>query len=298
MTNLKKLKVINLFILFCVCALTACAKVPFKGLFTDEHYQVGNYNETPIVVFHQDDLKSPILSSYLQITKNKLPEHKIFIYLNSELDPRDSDYYQKYHQYFDGYILGNPVTINFELNFFKHKMILNSGIIDIETDDYYLSPLTKNFGHIDFKSEKYALLSNLNQIDHINSDNQNEREFKYYPEDPLLNLLKIRKDLRKSAISTYLIVGDPQTNNNIRERTHQFLIFKTIPKPSKGYFSLGENLIKICPYFFKATEDCYENELNDKNIAIEILKERKKISENNIDKIPAKFLGSEILTTN
>lgn len=295
MTNLKKLKATNYFLVLLTLLFFSCAKVPFKGLFTDNQYDLKPSHESPVLVFHQADLRASLLSwQYIEIAKKKLPLHKIFIILAQEITAEETLLYRKNSDLFDGYILQKPILISINDDIFKGKTILSSGIIDLETDDYYLAPVSKRSFNFEVNKKKFLFASTLEKL----SMPQEEREFQFYLEDPLLSMLKIRKDERKNAELNYLIMSSKNSSTNIKNQTHHFLEFKTIPEPKNGYFSMGENLIELCAYFFQETEDCYLGESSPYQVEDKIKNEREKLLQNSSKKKNATFLGEEILPAN
>lgn len=294
MTNLKKLKVIKYFLALSLLFLFSCAKVPFKGLYTDNQFELKEFQETPILIFHQNDLRALLSWEYMKIAKDKLPQHKIYILLVRELSIEETSIFKKNVSLFDGYVLQKPLLLPLDTDLFREKILLNSGIINLETDDYYLSPKSKRAISFEAHKQKYLFTNNLEKL----SMPQDEREFQFYLEDPLLSVLKIRKAERKTIGLNYLIIGSKEINNQIRAKTHDFLVFKTIPEPKAGYFTLGENLIEICPNFYQATEDCFQPDSSPYLIDEKIFNQREKILKGNQEKIKAKFLDVDILTTN
>lgn len=290
MTNLKKLRAINYLLALSLIILSSCAKVPFKGLYTDNQFHIKNFVDVPLVVFHQADLKNDVSWKYLQIIKKKLTTHKVFIILKEELTYDELLILVKHKQLYDGFILHRPLLLKVDDDLYRQKIILNSGIVDLETDDYYLADLTKRYTVIEARKNKYLFINHLDKL----SMPQDEREFQFYAENALLSMLKMRKLERKNKDLNFLVMASNESTRLIKEKFHDLFQFKTIPEIKPGFFSLGENLIQLCSSFYKDTNDCFNMKENPFMLENSILDERAKILKENSQETEAIFLNEKI----
>lgn len=274
--------------------MSGCAQVPYKGVFTDNQYEIKDFRLSPVLIFHQQDLPNPTMWEYAKIANRKLQSHKIFIFLINEITEAEKKILTDNIASIDGFILANPLPLTFETGSITNKIILNSGIIDLETDDYHLSPTSKRSYRFENENNKYLFTNNVEKISTV----KDERSFRFYLEDPLLGILKIRKSERKNITLNYLIMSNKKTEQLIRSRSHEFLNFKFIPEPLPGFFTLGENTLELCKEFFRATMDCYSFENGLFSLDKKMIDQRNQILKADQEKTKAQFLGEEILPAN
>ncbi len=294
MTSLKKLKVFSYLILSYF--LFSCAKVPHKGLFTDQQYNFQDINKAPIIIFHQNDLSSNYVSlKYLAIARQKLTNAKIYILTTNNLTKEQIHFLKQISTQINGFILEQPFEVDFNIDEIKNKSILNSGMINIKTDAYYLQPNSMinevfQYNDVPFSFSNF-ILAFENPVVGID-------KFNIIYEDPFLSFLKVRKMERKNKNLKYLIMGSPSVIKYINEKRHDKIEFISIKKPTPGYFTVGENLIQLCEFVFMATNDCYNDQENFQDVDIEILSHRRSLLNENSETEDPTFLGEKILSTN
>lgn len=296
MTNLKKLRVINLFFLLISLGLLSCARAPHKSLFTDKTINENKENQFPIVVVSDINFSSPVIHQYLERTKKEFTHTKFILLLTDQFQPSLFEKHEKSLQYFDASMMISPVALENLPEILQKKPIINSHIYDIRNDERFLENKTVPYLLMESDGQNILLLSasEIKINSHLKPMDEDD-QFRFFSLDPMNSLLKARKELRKKPPQSIGLISSENDKAIIDEKKHEYLSFTAIPFIEADYFLVKNKKIQLCEWFYKATDDCFQKpQIKPMEISDNIIQDRDKLLEKNQERKEATYMGEEI----
>ncbi len=285
MTNLKKLRAFS-FHLAILFLFAACSSKPVTEMYTlTEQAQKTEDKISPFIILKDQSLVNSSSLHYLKIAKEKNPEFKSFIILTKPLDSEFLFALIKNINFIDGFILHYPIELKLITPF--EKPIINTSILDLQDDqEFYAEKETLRFFRYNLNNKIYVLSSPAP----FKLFSEHEEPYRFYFEDAIISTLRLRKELKKISEFETIIISDEDVTKLIQDATHPYLVFSNPTLKNPEFFLVGKNKVQFCQWFYKATKDCFE--ANDEDA--ELLNARKKLLEDNNEKIEAFFYNEKI----
>lgn len=297
MTNLKKLRAINLFIiLFFTLGLLSCARAPHKSLFTDKTINENKSQHFPIIIVSDDNFTSPVLLQYLERTKKEFPQTKFILLLTDKFQSTLFLNNQKALSFFDASLMTSPIAWEYIPEILQKKPVINSHIYDLRNDERFLDSKTSPFLNIESEGQSVLLLSfaDIKLSPHLNPTDEDEA-YRFVAIEPMNALLRARKELRKKLPQSIGFISTEDDRLKIEERKHDFLNYTALPFLTADYFLVKNKKIQLCEWFYKATDDCFQNTtLKPFDLSENIIQDRVKLLEKNQERKEATYMGEEI----
>lgn len=296
MTNLKKLRAINLFFILISFGLLSCARAPHKSLFTDKTINENKENQFPIVIVTDANFSSPVIHQYIERTKKEFAQIKFILLLTDQFQPSLFEKNEKSLQYFDASIMISPIALESLPVSLQRKPIINSHIFDIRNNERFLENKTVPYLLIESEGQNILLLSasEIKINTHLKSLDEDD-QYRFFSLDPMNSLLKARKELRKTPPQSIGLISSEKDQAIIDEKKHDFLNYTAIPLIEADYFLVKNKKIQLCEWFYKATDDCFQKpQTKPTEISDNIIQDRDKLLEKNKERKEATYMGEKI----
>lgn len=296
MTNLKKLRAINLFLIVMLFGLLSCARAPHKSLFTDRTINENIESHFPLVIVSDSNFLSPVLPQYLARTKKEFPQTKFILLITEQYQPAILQKQAKSLALFDASMLIAPTPFEQLPEVLQKKPIINSHIYDIRNDERFLESKTLPYLSIQSEGQSILLLSaaEIKLNSHLNKMDEDD-DFRFFTIEAMNSLMRARKELRKNPPQLIGFISSESDKTLLDEKKHEYLNVTAIPFITPDYFLVKNKKIQLCEWFYKATDDCFQStgakavDLNDN-----IIKDREKLLEKNQERKEATYMGEEI----
>ncbi len=290
MINSKKLKAFS-FYAFLFLFLIACSSKPVTEIYTLTG-QASLSNETaPFIILKDQSLLHSTNRNYLKIAKAKNPDFKSFIIMTEHPSDEIFQTIENNILLIDVFVLHYPVEPSLLVRF--KRPIVNSSILDLKDEnEFFAEKETLRFFRYDYKNEIFILsfpAPNQLIVNH-------EDPYRFYFEDAVISTLRLRKDLKKVSSYKLIMITSNDLTTFIQNEIHPHLLFSNYVLNHPNFFLIGKNKVQFCHWFFKATKDCFEE--NNGNEDLDFLNERKKLLEQNSEKIEAMFFDEKIESPN